>query len=451
MHVFRCLHCSSCPDSVRSLLGIATGCASEMGDSTASAANPLMEIFAKAGAPDALRDYFISDCQLISLDLFLDYVVRQTLEQEIKDTVVEKFKVNEGFTIEQQRLFVSKARGAYRIALQMHQSLQKRSEQHAADQLEADIEKNLDPETIAQLKKSWSDLHPWQPVKSMRAAPALRNRVFREFRNYSVTLHTVEKAITVGDAKRHRDTTKTPLGNGEDAPFLETKKPITRRISTTLEYFSALRLLTGVYSYCGTHEVPSKVTKGMVIFFPWEIGLSYADDCMHNTIKIDMPETDKLQWLRSRDEATRGEMVGLISEGWPAGEALTKAFEMMAHYWRMEDGARAAPQKDTVVSSAREDRERTPAQPAKRSRQRSPRRTSNANTKYHSGPDGKPLRKTTIDGTGRKYCGKFNSASGCTPNERDCPQGAIHACNVTVGKGRACGRREHDCAAHFAR
>ena len=47
------------------------------------------------------------------------------------------------------------------------------------------------------------------------------------------------------------------------------------------------------------------------------MALAYADDAMENALEIAIPDHRKLEWIRARDQATRGEMAQLINEGWP--------------------------------------------------------------------------------------------------------------------------------------
>ena len=43
-----------------------------------------------------------------------------------------------------------------------------------------------------------------------------------------------------------------------------------------------------------------------MIFFPYGTGINYCDQIMHKVLTIEMPEREKLAWLRRRDEATMG-------------------------------------------------------------------------------------------------------------------------------------------------
>ena len=189
----------------------------------------------------------------------------------------------------------------------------------------------------------------------------MRNRLWREIHQRSMTLLVVEKAQTLVDARQPQAKQRIPLGgSGEQSLAIETQKPYKRRVETVLEYYSALRTITGLYAYCGTHEVDSRVKEGTKVrFFDWGVVLGYADDCMTRVIRINIPEADKLRWLRTRDEATRTEMVELINDGWPGGEALVTADARNAHFWKMKDGTAAA--GEVTERSASRKRRRSPS------------------------------------------------------------------------------------------
>ena len=115
---------------------------------------------------------------------------------------------------------------------------------------------------------------------------------------------------------------------------------------------SAVRLLTGTYAFCGKYWVDSNVEHGtQVTFFPWEVALGFSDEVMYVVIRIAIPESMKLTWVRSRDETTRADMAQVINESWPGGEGLLKARESLAHYWRMEDKTIAHTSQERVQES----------------------------------------------------------------------------------------------------
>ena len=127
-----------------------------------------------------------------------------------------------------------------------------------------------------------------------------------------MTLHHVERAVTLQDTKRPTENLKVALGGeGAQQLYWETARPMKRVIRTTLEYIAALRLLTGTYAYCGTHIVESKLKAGQpTVFFDWEVALNYCDELTELAIKLEAPEHSKVPWARARDEKGRHGPVG---------------------------------------------------------------------------------------------------------------------------------------------
>ena len=219
-----------------------------------------------------------------------------------------------------------------------------------------------------------------------------------------------------------------------------------------MEYVAALRLLTGTYAFCGTHAVPRKLHPGtMTLMMTWEAALGYADTVTEKLIKVDLPEHAKLQWVRARDEQTRADMAQMVCEEWPAHEALEKAMDKQAHYWRMLDNLVAAPPPPEL--RAEEPRG------GKRAYDGAPwngpgnGKGKGGGKRQKGGAKGKDdevctHRIITVDKHRVKYCGAFNSKRGCVKDERRCPQKARHACAVEVGRGTVCGARDHGAAGH---
>ena len=304
----------------------------------------VIQLWTDAQVPDPMMRYLGLTCGLDSVSTFLDYVARKDSDAEWRDIVQDAFPVTPEFTAEQRRLYVAKVRGAYRVALEMEGQQAANKTARAKDAAETDLEKAMSAEDVAKLKKAWDNLHTWSPTLYMKPHPPLRNRVWREFRGWTMTLHHVEKAVTIQDTKQPQETERTPIGGEGSGLYHESAKPAKRVIRTTLEYVAALRLLTGTYAFCGAHAVPSKVSPGhMTLMMTWEAALGYADTVTEKVIKVNLPEHAKLQWLRARDEQTRADMAQMVCEEWPAHEALDKAMEKQAHYWRMLDNLVAAP------------------------------------------------------------------------------------------------------------
>ena len=153
----------------------------------------LRDVLAQAEVPTLLMDY-ISDVWLIKrLEDFLCYVVKSSYEQEWCDVVKAAFPVVaareasegqpavEAFTDPMQRIWISKLRAAYAVALRSFDAVEDATQKAKDDKMETDMEKPLDPEVERQLIEGWRRFHDWEPTKSMKAAPKFKNRVCREF------------------------------------------------------------------------------------------------------------------------------------------------------------------------------------------------------------------------------------------------------------------------------
>ena len=187
------------------------------------------EVLDKAAVPEDLKKYLTDTCGVDTLQLLLGYVVRAQYETELAAIVKDQFKVKEGFTAEQQRLYVSKLRGAYRTAMDVEEAMKGQAAKRLQENSELDLEKPLDPGTAQELKAAWFRKHDWQPTKYMRSGPAFRNRVYREIHSKSLTMHPVEKAMTVEDSKRPKELARVPLGpQGHTPVILETFSPLRR-------------------------------------------------------------------------------------------------------------------------------------------------------------------------------------------------------------------------------
>ena len=171
--------------------------------------------------------------------------------------------------------------------------------------------------------------------------------------------------------------------------------------------------------------------------------MNYCDELTELVIKLDAPEQTKVPWLRARDETTRADMAQLVNEGWPAGEALVKAKEQQAHYWRMADGTVAIVRETAAARSpSRGDRARS----RDRNNRGGPKQQNSRNKQNSTQKDA--VKTVSIDAKGIKYCGAFNSFRGCVADERKCPQRAKHLCSRMLEKGKACGRKDHTAATH---
>ena len=422
----------------------------------------LQAVFEKADTPANLKHWLLEVLEIKRIADLVSYVQKSTYEKEWLDMVCGAFPVVEarearqateategvaaqparpaveGLSEHKQRILVARMRQTYKIALGVEQAQEDDVKKAKEDTYQADMEQPLDPETRKRLRTSWSGIHPWNPVPSMKAGPKFRNRVVREFLGACVTNHPVEKAVSSLQVKRPMEPERLPIGPASAVATLiyEREKPQTRTVSTLLEYFSCLRLIMGTYAYCGTHQVESKVAPGTrVVFFPWENALGYADDSMNKVLEISIPEADKLRWIRKRDEKTRATMAHLINEGYPGGEAIEAAVAQHAHYWDMEDRTVAADTESTLA--ALRDAEAAGSY-VKAPRNQAPRGQKRQQPEGKGNPGRKEVKLAREDSKRRKICGPWNGKKGCWEPCRNREQ---HVCNVIAADGKACAGR----------
>ena len=403
-----------------------------------------------------VKKYIIEDCQITSTMDFLGYFKETTHEAEIQTLLESKFQVKEeGLTTELRGLYVARLRRAYSLALEVNKRIQAAAAEPPPqrDEDAIDMDKPMDPSSIEKLDSTWTDGHDLKLINYMRPAPQFRNRLFRETHMKNARMIQVEKVQTMEDIKMSSEPDKLEIGTSTmegSKLVLESVRKVSRKVTDCLEYLTALRILMQAYAYVGSHKVMSMRDQNkQITFFPLEVAVGYVDETTMATLAMrTFTEKERLDWLRKRDEQVRGEMVAYINDGWPGGEALTRASERLAHIWMIREGAVAS------SGEAQEDRGQ------KRPRQdKGGKGNGKAAGKSQKGTQDMPRdrsdRSDTMQGVQRasqhkgvKFCGAFNGKKGCTWNEKDCPQHAKHMCNVIMPNGQICRRTNHGAHTH---
>ena len=413
----------------------------------------------EADAQQEMRDYFVKTCGIRTATDFLGYFAAGAFEAEIAEVVKSKFPVKEAaenvpaFTAETQRLYVARARAAFRLATQVKDRVVAESSK-PKEEVHPDLERPLDNQTIQELEKTWKDLSNPKFINELRPAPAFRNRVFRELKTLNNKLIPVEKAKSQDDDKYKHEPTDVPVGGvmpDGTRLVLEHTRRSHRIVGSCLEYVAALRLIMGTYAFCGSHMVQStgeallRDAARQVRFFTWAAMLRYCDEVMLYAVGAPVnSETERLSWIRRRDEMIRTEMAALMNEGIPGDEALATSCSKFHHMWIMRDQMTVAPpvvQQLAIMDynpGAKRDREEPKGGKGKgkgKDKDKRPR------------TDNGPRLASTHNS--QKLCGAFNSKRGC-PNEKSCPQRARHVCSVILPNGSVCLRTDHGATGHEA-
>ena len=317
----------------------------------------LKQILKSCNCQDAISEYITSSGMATTSD-FLGFFTQAAFETEIADLLRSKFEVTADFKLEQQKFFISRTRAAYKLALEVVAQV-KSDSMKPPEELNPDLERPLDEKTIKDLTARWDAMHPFSFVTSMKAAPPFRNRLFREIRNKSCKLVPVEKVKSVDDYKTSHEPTALPVGgaqpDGGRLIFEVAKKKI-RRINSTLEYFTALRILMRTYAFCGSHVVEASGAAMLdgaarkVVFFTYGAAINYIDELTTTLLAMGLQsEPERLAWVRYRDEAIRTEWVNLMNDGTPGDEALTTAVSKHRHLYNMKDALSTASQVEPTA------------------------------------------------------------------------------------------------------
>ena len=78
----------------------------------------LQAIFTKLELPEDLATWLSTGLSNTSISMFLDMVVRKEYETELRGMVRSKFVVSDTFKEDKQRLYITKACGAFRVAME---------------------------------------------------------------------------------------------------------------------------------------------------------------------------------------------------------------------------------------------------------------------------------------------------------------------------------------------
>ena len=366
------------------------------------------------------------------------------------------------FTEAGKNLIISRVRTAWQEGIKAGEKAE-RDEANPPD-----VEAPMGKADVEWLDQSWCESHPWEQVPFMQATTRFRTRVFNELRLRALMLHTVEQAIE----PVARDKPLLPVGPlmpERAALMMQTQPNRKRKVTCTLEYFAALRLLMGLYAYLGGYIVEYKregaKAAEMMTFWVWGACLAYHDEVMMHTLAIrkllNFDEDAILAWVRKRDEIIRMHMAYLVNQGVPGDIALNAAMVKFNFVWPSTDNEKLDHlAQDSLTTEEIIDRgldqERAAAphnaeneQARKRQRQERRQGASGGGGDGSSWPqrDGRGLWKVNTTPKGRSICGGFQTEVGC--KKRNCPK--EHVCAVIMGKNVVCGNKKHGACDHGKR
>ena len=419
----------------------------------------LKQIFTQADTQQQVQDYFVKVCGIRTATDFLGYFAAGAFEAEIADVIKGKFPVKAAagevaaFTAEEQRLYIARARAAFRLATQVKDRVAAEAAKPKIEESHPDLDRPLSNETIQELEKGWKEMDGPKFINELRPAPAFRNRIFRELKTQNNKLVQVEKAKSQDDDKYKTEPTDVPVGGmlpDGTRLLLEHTRRSHRVVGSALEYVAALRLIMGTYAFCGSHMVQStgeallRDAPKQVRFFSWAAMLKYCDEVMMYAIGAPVnSELERVNWVRRRDEMIRTEMSALLNEGIPGDEALATACSKFHHMWIMRDQSAVAPPVPQQLAIM----DHTAGTKRDREEQKGKGKGKDKGKDKRPRTDSGPRLASTHNG--QKLCGAYNAKRGC-PNEKACPQRARHVCSVILPNGSVCLRSDHGAAGHEA-
>ena len=374
----------------------------------------LAEILKQAQVQEEVVEYITTTCELNTTTDLLNYFPKATFETEVADLIKDKFGVTPSRPVERQRLYISRLRSAFQLAHEVRDRIIKAKDQPDDDNQNPDIERPLDAKTVVALEVAWKAVHPFKFIPQRCAAPAFRNRVYREIKTASCKVIPVEKVRTVDDTRSTQEPATHQVGssNPDGGRLLfEVAKKTTRTVRSVFDYLTSLTILMRTYAYCGTHQVPAtgatllrdSGSARLVTFFSYSAALTYVDELTAAVQSIEIADHEKLAWLRRRDETVRSEMASLINEGTPGDEALQSAFSKYKHMFIMRDTAAAASMTSALAVWE--------PHGTKRPREEARGNKGQSKGKGKKGKDENPMRRAS-QVRGIKLCGAFNAPTG---------------------------------------
>ena len=153
--------------------------------------------------------------------------------------------------------------------------------------------------------------------------------------------------------------------------------------------------------------------------------------------------------MASRGRITRGAMVTLMRQGWPAGEALDQALKDCALDWVIAKPGGQLVSDRAIDDDSASDQEMQALGIVRRKRRRNNQR---AQLQSQGKGGGKQKASRTVESAqyrtvsmiagGKRICKYRNDPRGCRNKDGHCPNG-LHVCDRLLRNGKACADPGH--------
>ena len=327
-----------------------------------------------------------------------------------------------------------------------------------------------------EMTEDWKKYGGFTISHRLYPAERLKNRMFREFRKWCMSVTVVSNMKT--QALDNAPLIKHQTAIGPDVSIVQTSQRgyIPRDV---VGYYWGLRVLMGAWGQAGNYLVDSVLKPGTKVkMMPLSEALDYADRFLQVVLSSSIPEEEQLAWGEQKDRLTRSIMASLVREDggkYPASEALVLALARTATDWatvggkqvlgvhqnieEMDTGAECGmayataanavplgtptPYIESFVDRVRQSKKKG----GKGQGQGKGRGKGKGKGKDDKGKKEVKLGSMTPQLNGKKYCGNFNF-KGCRHQEKDCPSYGLHQCAYRVSAGSVCGSRKHGFSGH---
>ena len=374
----------------------------------------LHSCFSSASVPQEVQDFFVNTLKVTSLVDFVHIVSGATYDTELK-AMVETIQGH-------SPIWIARTRSAYKMASEAMKSTQAKT---ASMESAQDLDDPLHADTARDLQATFKKEYNLEVDSRLMPSDSLLGRVRREWHRGTPTVVPLHKVKSIIGDRAPMDRKSLPVGAGDIQ--LVVHEPATENVTSIIDAYWRLRVLTMAWALCGTDEVDSVIkpnTKVKVLTLSH--ALAYADFVLYSTTEFG---SGQLQWLIEKDNLCRGRMVGYMRRGMPAGEALQSALDESKLEWRERSNKRGPPSELPDPG--------TPTRKAKGSG-KSPGGAQRSAPVYSSG---KALRTISTLPKGMKVCKPWNDGRGCT--NTSCPD--THCCDIILEKtGKPCRSTGHN-------
>ena len=304
---------------------------------------------------------------------------------------------------------------------------------HELAEAGVDPDTPLEPSYQKEVESAFRALYNWPALPANRVgSDSLLGRVQREFERRTPAQYPVSRVRSLAFSQRGVPTKVRRLSAGVTLSVYDAAEEHDDEPAGLHTFLSQLSILATTWSVAGCFEAELGTDTGeKAVFCHWAEATSYTQ-VFEERAYAELPlhtEESVTQWISHVESEMRTRAIELVrgTERLLWGRALVRALRDLSSLWsetRHLLQCRRPPGNFSV-----------PPPPTLGKAQTMP--------PVRSAPVGANHRKwmhSAATAAGAAICKRFNDQRGC---KGTCPTGKLHACDVTVATGSACGRKDH--------